>query len=75
MPVVIGNVPLGGGDREIGSGFQPELAANFYPPLPDNYIMPAQPPLSTPVDAWGQPPPYTPSDQMPIGLVDPIKKI
>ena len=66
LPIVIGNVPFGGG--QSGSGFQPRPAAtNSYPPPPNNY-MPAQPPPNAPPNAWGQPPPsYPPSNQMPIG--------
>ena len=67
LPIIIGNVPLGGSSQS-GSGFRPEPAsANYYPPPP--------PLPSAPVDTQGQHPPCAPSNQMPIGFVDPIKKM
>ena len=73
FPVVIGNVPLQG--QSGAENFQSQPAApNYYNPPPTD---PYPPPLASD-NAWGLPPSYTPaetSNQMPIGFVDPIKKM
>ena len=59
------------------TGYPPPPATGYPPPPATGYPPPpATYPDPYPTNAWSDPPPYAPpSNQMPLGFVDPIKKI